>query len=79
MKGEYIMRFREIRNREITRDKKEEDSFLQIKPEGDMTVQDARNFWDNLFNKSIERAEKVEVPDNEILKTVDDIDKYFTE
>ena len=73
------MRFREIRNREITRDKKEEEGFLQIKPEGDMTVQDARNFWDNLFNKSIERAEKVEVPDNEILKTVDDIDKYFTE
>lgn len=44
--------FREVeRNieRENLNKKKEEEGFKQIKPETDMTVEEAMNFWDNLF------------------------------
>ena len=51
------MRFREIReirtNEKITdtcvTKKEENEGFRQIKPETDITVEDAKAFWDNMF------------------------------
>ena len=44
--------FREIRVREVDRKKwenPEDKNYLKIKPETDITVEEARDFWDQLF------------------------------
>jgi hypothetical protein len=48
------MRFREIRTKEKITDtcvtkKEENEGFRQIKPETDITVEDAKAFWNNMF------------------------------
>lgn len=47
--------FREIRVREVDREKKEKKryAFQDIKPETDITLQDAQNFWNNYFASEI--------------------------
>jgi hypothetical protein len=50
------MRFREVeRNIEQERlnVKKEDENFKKIKPEEEMTVEDAKAFWNELFAKGI--------------------------
>lgn len=48
------MRFKEFREveknieRELKKDKKEEN-YKKIKPETNITVDEARSFWDNMF------------------------------
>ena len=44
--------FREIRVREVDRKKQEnpeDKNYLKIKPETDITVEEAEDFWDQLF------------------------------
>ena len=46
------IRFREIKEiREIKDEKKEEENknYLKIKPETDITIEEAREFWDAIF------------------------------
>lgn len=53
------MKFREIREikeeEKLSNKKKEEDAFKQIKPKTNITVDEAKNYFDNLF-KSMEEA-----------------------
>lgn len=48
--------FREIRVREVNRkeDKVAEEGYKKIKPETDITFEEAQNFWDNIFNNMSE-------------------------
>lgn len=45
--------FREIRTREkierITDKVEEENGYLQIKPKGEMTIEECNDFWANVF------------------------------
>lgn len=53
--------FREIRTRERITDRtesKEELGYLKIKPETEMTVEEVKGFWDELFKRTQEEARK---------------------
>lgn len=51
------MRFREIREiKEIRPEKKreEDENFKKIKPEGNITFEEANDFWNNFWNNMAE-------------------------
>ena len=66
------------RGRETTTEVKNpvEEKFKEIKPESDITIEDARNFFDKLFNK-FENTENGEGdnPENDIEKVIQDYSK----
>ena len=51
--------FREIRVREVDRKKNEENAedrnYLKIKPETDMTTEEADDYWNQIFGKETEK------------------------
>lgn len=51
-----------------------DEAYKQIKPETDITVEEARAFWDNLFSKAIEpKVDNIEdLPD--VFEEEDEID-----
>ena len=63
------MRFREIKVREIRDETKKDEKYKKIKPETDMTVEEARSYLDSLFNLPEEIVDPDGVDDlpNEIL------------